>query len=197
MFRRDEPGVLVLVDVEDDRAGDGVQQVARGEVAVGLEHHLEREGDVQQADLARGVERVDPRLPRRARFEERALGRVLDAAGGVVADLLDGLLEGQRAEGEEVGRDDVVGDRPAVGFSARRSVTTWRRRASRASKSWQSRSIVVGSTCLMGASRPSAHLGLPGPIRTGRREGGEGATRPEQDTRAGGMCTRGRGLATG
>ena len=60
---RDQAGVLVLVDVEDDRAGDGVQQVARGEVPVGVPHHLERERDVQKADPAGRIERVDARLP--------------------------------------------------------------------------------------------------------------------------------------
>ena len=62
----DQPRVLVLVHVEDDRAGGGVQQVGRGQVPVGLEHHLQREGHVQQADPPGRVERVDPRRPRRA-----------------------------------------------------------------------------------------------------------------------------------
>ena len=87
----DQPRVLVLVDVEDDRAGDGVQQVARRQVAVGLEHHLQREGHVQQADPPGGVERIDARRRAGALLQQRARRRVLDAAGGVVADLLDRL----------------------------------------------------------------------------------------------------------
>ena len=105
----DQPGVLVLIHIKDDRAGDRVKQVAGGEVAIGLEHHLERERDVKQADLARGVEGVDPRLGRRAGFEERALGRMLDSARGVVADLLDRLFQRVRPEAKEVRGHDVVG----------------------------------------------------------------------------------------
>ncbi len=114
---RDQPGVLHLVHVEDDRAGERVQQVARGDVSVGVPQHLERKRDVEQPDPAGRVKRIDAGLPRRALLEQRTLGRVLDAAGGVVADLLDGLGEGLRAEGKVVGRDDVVGNarRQALG----------------------------------------------------------------------------------
>ena len=63
----------------------------------------------KQADPARRVERVDAGLPRRALLEQRALGRVLDPAGGVIADLLDRMLERPRPEGEVIGRHHVVG----------------------------------------------------------------------------------------
>ena len=64
----------------------------------------------KQADPARRVERVDAGLPRRALLEQRALGRVLDPAGGVIADLLDRVRQGSRPEGEVIGRHHVVGD---------------------------------------------------------------------------------------
>ena len=44
---RDQPGVLVFVHIEDDRAGQRVQQVARRDPAVGVPHHLERKSDVE------------------------------------------------------------------------------------------------------------------------------------------------------
>ena len=109
-LQRDQAGVLVLVHVEDDRAGDRVQQVARGHVPVGVPHHLEWKGDVQQADPTGRVERIDAGLPCRALLQQRALGRVLDAAGGVIADLLDGLGQGPGAKGEVIGRDHMIGN---------------------------------------------------------------------------------------
>jgi hypothetical protein len=42
-----QAGVLVLIHIEDDGGGGGVQDVARGQVAVGLQQHFERKGHMQ------------------------------------------------------------------------------------------------------------------------------------------------------
>ena len=112
----DQARILVFVNIEDDRRGGGVQDVAGGQVPVGLEHHLERKGDVQQADLAAGIEGIHPGRFGGAGLQQRARGRVLDPAGGVVADLLDRVVQGGGAEGEEIGRDDVFGAGGRRGF---------------------------------------------------------------------------------
>ena len=112
-------------------------------VPVRVPHHLERKRDVQEPDPAGRVERVDARLLRRALRQQRARGRVLDAAGRVIADLLDRVLERARPEGEVIGRDDVVGHDRARVRSPSRSATTCRKISSRASKSSRSRSSVA------------------------------------------------------
>ena len=51
-----EPYILVLKYIEDNRTGDRMEQVARRQIAAGVEQHLERIGHVQQAQTPGGVQ---------------------------------------------------------------------------------------------------------------------------------------------
>ena len=57
----DQPRILIFVNVEDDRAGDRVKNVAGSQMAVGLKQHLERESDVQKSEAASAVEGIHAR----------------------------------------------------------------------------------------------------------------------------------------
>ena len=104
----DQLRVLILVNVENDGAGQRVQQVAGGDMPVRLKKHLERKGHVQQADTAVPIEGIDAGSLRRALLEQRPGRRMLDAAASVVTDLRDGVLERSGAQREEIARDDLI-----------------------------------------------------------------------------------------
>jgi len=107
-LQSDQARVLVFIDVEDDSGGGGVEQVAGGEMAIGLEHHLEREGHVEQAQAAGVVEGIDAGGLGGALIEQGAGRGVLNASRRVIADLVDSVVEAQGAKGEKIGSDDVV-----------------------------------------------------------------------------------------
>jgi hypothetical protein len=99
-----------MLDVEDDRARYRVQKIARGNVAVRVPHHLERKRHVKQAQASGGIEFINARRSCRALFQQRALRRMLDARCCVVADLRDGVGEFLGTKGEEIGRNNMVGN---------------------------------------------------------------------------------------
>ncbi len=106
----DQPRVLILIDVEDDRAGNRVEQVGGGEMAVGLEQHLERKGDVEQTYTPAGIEWVFANGYRRALRDQRARWGIPHTARRVVRDLLCSLAQAKRPEGEEIGGHDRIVD---------------------------------------------------------------------------------------
>ena len=107
-LQRHQPRVLVFVNVEDDRPRHGVQDVATGQVAVGLQEHLQRKGHVQQADPPGRIPGVHARGARRALGQERAGRGIFDAAGGVVGNVLGGMMELRASQGHEIGRDNMI-----------------------------------------------------------------------------------------
>ena len=155
-LQRHQPGVLVLVHVEDDRSRHGVQDVATGQMAVRLQEHLQRKSHVQQADPPRRVPGVHARRMRRALGQQRARRRILDSAGGVVGDLLGGLMKLLACA--RPGNTSRQYDRrsPAAGSRPSAPPTNCRNRVSRASASNQRRSKVELSIGFMGERSPRA-----------------------------------------
>src|SRR3989442_10968288 len=54
-----QTGVLVFINIKNDGAGHRVQDVARSQMPVGLEHHLQRKGHVQQPEPASRIKRIN------------------------------------------------------------------------------------------------------------------------------------------
>src|SRR5262245_16300868 len=77
---------------------------------VRLKQHFQRIGHVQNAEPSRGIEQIDADRLAGALLDERTRRRMACAARGVVADLLGSLAQRLRAEGEEVGRDELIVD---------------------------------------------------------------------------------------
>ena len=108
-LQRHQPGVLIFVNVEDNGSGHGVQNIATREVTVRLPQHLQRKCHVQQAELPGGIPGIDAGRMCRALGQERAGRRILDAAGGMVRNILGRMVKRGGSKREKIRRHDVIG----------------------------------------------------------------------------------------
>ena len=107
-LNRDQSRVEIFINVENDCAGNRVENIDRSKVAIRLQQHFQWKRHVQQPDATRGIECLQPGCGRRALIQQRTGRRIFDSARGVISNFLNGGIKGLAPKNKEVCRYDAI-----------------------------------------------------------------------------------------